>query len=515
MPQAEKSGGNYMIRVTYEVTQDVLLNQSAVRVTGVEIKPIAAINTMNVYLLGEILVDGQQGATLNLGNTYGCGATISNSDYAGGGVDSGWGGWGVGFRTQEVTVAHAQDGSASCILLPTIHLYYRQNRIDTTQAKIQVQLPRIPRTSALEVQEAELGQPMKLKLTRVAAEFVDTVAWRCGSASGVIAEKCAESVLSWTPPLELAAQAPDSDRAEITLTVSTFLGDTQSGSEDTRVYCPVPDSVVPTLEVTVEDRMGYADGFGGYIQGQSQVRVRTQAQSPYAGSIRRITVSCGRLTDTGADVSFALENAGQVPVSVSVEDSRGRMAMKSIPVQVLPYRSPQVSIREALRCDQEGTPQSDGTWLKVVFDAEVSALTGNGVQYRGSCALHDGTDSRQVLLEAYTDQFTVTGGSFLLPAGLDSGYDCRVIVQDHFCTVLSGTALVSVAFALMDFYSGTRAVGIGMRAVNPGMLSVGLDTDMSEHRLGNLAAPELDADAATKAYVDGCIRQLAQQLGLE
>ena len=28
-------------------------------------------------------------------------------------------------------------------------------------------------------------------------------------------------------------------------------------------------------------------------------------------------------------------------------------------------------------------------------------------------------------------------------------------------------------------------------------------------------APELDADAATKAYVDGCIRQLAQQLGLE
>ena len=90
-----------------------------------------------------------------------------------------------------------------------------------------------------------------------------------------------------------------------------------------------------------------------------------------------------------------------------------------------------------------------------------------------------------------------------------------MIVQDHFCTVLSGTALVSVAFALMDFYSGTRAVGIGMRAVNPGMLSVGLDTDMSEHRLGNLAAPELDADAATKAYVDGCIRQLAQQLGLE
>ena len=48
MPQAEKSGGNYMIRVTYEVTQDVLLNQSAVRVTGVEVKPLAAVHTVNV-----------------------------------------------------------------------------------------------------------------------------------------------------------------------------------------------------------------------------------------------------------------------------------------------------------------------------------------------------------------------------------------------------------------------------------------------------------------------------------
>ena len=42
-----------------------------------------------------------------------------------------------------------------------------------------------------------------------------------------------------------------------------------------------------------------------------------------------------------------------------------------------------------------------------------------------------------------------------------------------------------------------------MRAKNPGKVSIGLDVNMEEHRLGNLLDPEGSQDAATKAYVDG------------
>ena len=103
----------------------------------------------------------------------------------------------------------------------------------------------------------------------------------------------------------------------------------------------------------------------------------------------------------------------------------------------------------------------------------------------------------------------------ILPAGVDTGYDCRIQVQDSFCTTESGTELVSVAFALLDLCRAAKAVGIGMRARNAGMLSIGMDVDMGERRLGNLAPPEGGTDAATKAYVDECIRLLKEQLNKE
>lgn len=117
-------------------------------------------------------------------------------------------------------------------------------------------------------------------------------------------------------------------------------------------------------------------------------------------------------------------------------------------------------------------------------------------------------------LTDYAGHFTVTGGQVILPAGVDTGYDCQIQVQDSFCTGGSDTVLVSVAFALLDLCRATRAVGIGMRAKKPGAVSIGLNMDMDEHRLSNLASPESEADAATKAYVDECIRQLREQLNL-
>ena len=498
--------GSYTARVTCQVEQDVAANRSVVRVTKLELKANFEPSPIVVYFVGYVLVNGETSASVG----YDLSARLSQSYFTVGSEEPGGG----SFKAYNVEVAHGEDGNGEITIVPGINLYYRQSKLDAFSGEGTVQLPQIPRTSALTAAGVELGQEMVIGLTREAADFVDTVTWRCGGKSGVLAERTSEQELRWTVPVDLAEEAPEDTQVTVVLTVTTFLGETQAGSQDTELVCTIPEWMVPSLGVSIEDRKGFANPFMGYVQGQSQASVVTHAVGPFGASIREISVKCGKLTGTGEEVCFALEDSGGVDITVTVTDSRGRSASFSTSISVIAYQKPWVTIREAARCDGEGNDQPDGTWLKLVFDAGATRLPGSTVQYQGSCTVHGGGETRQVVLSDYTNQFTVTGGRMLLPAGVDTGYDCRITVQDSFCTVESSVALVSVAFALMDFCRGTKAVGIGMRAINPGALSIGMDTDMAEHRIGNLAIPENDTDAATKGYVDERIRQLMEQLGI-
>lgn len=510
--------GSYTSRVSYRVERDVEANQSVILVTKLELKANYDFQGTNMYIMGSILVNGVETVNITMGNTYGCCAYVTSYDFAGGGVDGGagpGGDWYVGFKSKEITVNHGDDGNAQITIRPGITLYFYGAVRDSFSGTATVALPQIPRTSALAVSPVELGRELVMELTRASADFEDTITWRCGTASGTLAQRTKAQALRWTLPLDLAAQAQADTAVKLVLTVSTFLGEVQAGSQDTELLCPIPGSVVPSLTVAVEDRMGYASQYGGFIQGQSQARVSTQAAGAYGSTIRGISVKCGKLTGAGAEVAFALEDSGSVGITVTVTDSRGRTASQVKAITVLPYQKPWAIIREAARCDEAGNIQPDGAWMKLVFDAGVTALAGNTAQYRSVCTVHRGTDTRQAALEDYEGQLTVTGGQVILPAGVDTGYDCRIQVQDSFCTTESGTELVSVAFALLDLCRAAKAVGIGMRARNAGMLSIGMDVDMGERRLGNLAPPEGGTDAATKAYVDECIRLLKEQLNKE
>ena len=495
MASYEIIGSQFAARVNFELTQDVALNRSVVTVTSVEMRALSeSWGGASCRVVGFININGSTAVKMEYTSTASTGIMMLKTYNTVSGAVSKY----------SVTVDHQADGSGPISVYTNLGVYVNSSggevgRINQTE---ELELPRIPRVSTLTAAGVELGQEMTITITRAAEGFTDTVSWSCGSESGTIATKTALTQLKWVPPVSLAAQAPEATQAAVVLTVTSFLEGTQVGSKDTAVPCAIPESVVPTLAVTVEDRMGYLSKFGGYVQNQSQARVVTQAAGAYGSTIKSITAKCGSLSASGADVSFALGQSGSVPITVTVTDSRGRSASFDTSITVLPYRLPQVTIREAYRCDETGQQQPDGQWLKVVFDGSVTALAGNSATYRGICTVHNGDTTRTVLLADYTGQQTVTAGSFLLTAGVDTAYDCRVSVQDDFNTVTSVDMLVSVAFALMDFCRDTKAVGIGMRAKNAGKLSIGLDTDMDEHSIGNLADPQEDQDAATKAYVD-------------
>ncbi len=511
MGVCEIVGGSFAAQVFFNTEQDIPGNRTKVHVTRLEMRAVGEMIPSACWITGSIRVGGVQAVSLVLNNTQSCSIMMSQN-FSGGGEQN-WGGW----RGTDVWIGHNGDGSMEQLPIAVALTVYLTTgtRLDPgLNGANYVALERIPRVSEIQAGAVELGSPMRVTLTRAASGFADTLSWRCGTASGVIAQGTAESVFTWTPELALAAQAPSAGAVDVELRVTTFSGSLVIGEKAVTVRCPIPASLVPTVAVTVSDKLGYAQRYGGYIQNRSQARVQTQAQGSLGAWVNSVSIRCGKLTGQGEDMSFGLENSGEITVTVTVTDSRGRQAAATQFITVLPYEAPRAVIQQAFRCDAQGTAQADGLYCKIVFDGSVTPVEGSTAEYRLIRKVHGGGESSETLLADYTGQFTVAGGSVVLPAGPDTGYDCCIRVTDSFGAAQSLTVLVSVAFALLDMNRQAKAVGIGMRAKNAGKLSIGLDTDMNEHGIGNLADPVANQDAATKAYVDRCIQTLAQRLGL-
>lgn len=493
MPSIEFHTSNYDSRVTYDVSQSVDGNYSDITVTFLEIKNNNGYR-YNVNAVGSITVNGRTAAKLTLSSTEGCPFNLSGT-YTGGGSNF------TGWRGYTVRVPHGGDGTAAFQIVVTVDLYDRstgksQGRASGSSWEL---LPAIPRVSQVTASGAKLGSRMDIAITRASPDFTDTVSWSCGKQSGAIAERTGETSLSWTPPVSLAAEAPAQGTVAIILTVTTYSGSTEIGSRSITVSCQIPDCVVPTVSIRLSDRLGYPATYGGYIQNQSQLRVQTDAQGAFGSTISRISVSCGGISGTGADLTLQLPNAGTATVNVVVTDSRGRTAAASASISVIAYENPSAAITELSRCDEAGQPQNDGNYAKLVFTHTVTGLNGRNVPTFRLL--------RRLRGEEAWSRLEITGDTVISQADADSSYEYRVEVTDAFTVGQSQTATLGVAFALMDFDRENRAAGILQRANMPGMLCIGGDTKHYGNRITDVGKPAALTDAATldSAYPVGTV----------
>lgn len=381
---------------------------------------------------------------------------------------------GIYLFSKTLNIAHNDDGTKTLTVKAKIsHSQFTASYHTYTHA-----LTTIPRKSTLSVANGTLGTKQTLTVTRKADTMLHTITYSCGSASGTICSASESTSISFTPPLSLASQNTTGTTVSIKYTITTYSGYdlTNLGSNSYTVTCSIPASVKPGCSIAVSDPTGYASTYGGYIKGLSKIKVVVTGTASYGSVIASYKTTANGGTYTASSFTTGVvSSTGTLTISASVTDKRGRSGTASKTITALAYTKPTISKLTVGRCDEDGTANQQGAYVKVTFNSSVTSLSSKNkatytIQYKKTSASAYGS---AITLSSYANNYAVSNGSYIFAAESDASYDVKVTVADNFYSG-NRTTSVSTAFTLLHFSAGGTGLAIGKIVEEENLLDIGL-----------------------------------------
>jgi hypothetical protein len=378
-------------------------------------------------------------------------------------------GGGVTTKIGSVTgypITHNADGSKSIVITVT---YPIQATISGTYyskitASATVYLDNIPRVSDFTISEGTLGVGQNITVTRQSTAFTHGLTYSCGSVKTqlICAWNTTASSVPFTPPTDLAWQAPNGTRVWVDVHLQTYYNGNPIGGVVTKgVWMNIPESAAfcPQCSVAVSDPTGYADKFGAYIQGQSKMTIKVTPYTAYGSNIVAYSVTADGTTFNRSEVTTpVIRSTGTVGINVSVKDTRSRYGYASDTIEVLPYTPPVINQLKVHRCDEDGTENDRGLFAKVTYGYTVDTIGGKNdmsafIQYKKT------TDTQ------YTDvslpkAFVVDENTFIFPADDAHAYDVQISIADSLIATSDRTT-VSTGFSLIHYATSGRGITFG------------------------------------------------------
>lgn len=371
-----------------------------------------------------------------------------------------------------LTVSHKADGTGSIKVRTWMDTEISAGVITQTKT---LTLDTIPRASAVSAPSTgTLGTALKITIDRKSASFTDKLYYKIGSNSAVqITEYDGTAgTYSWTPPVSLAINAPNSTKLAVTLIANTYNGTAYVGRSECTVTLAIPSSVAPTLSVSVTDPTGNKSKYTGYfLQLRSKIKVAITGTGAQGSTIKSNSIKVGWSAGSGTlyTASAATGTTGFLPyygtvyITCAVTDSRGRTATKSLSYTVSKYSVPTILSISATRCTQNGTANRTGEYGKVTFTAAITALSNKNtaaykVQYR-EYGTEAWTSVTPTIPEA--DKYAPKNITTIFPADTNKRYTVRVVATDAFSTSNSSMRDISASFVLQHLAKSKSSVGIG------------------------------------------------------
>lgn len=285
---------------------------------------------------------------------------------------------------QEVTVAHDGDGART--------IYYRGEFKNKSNNKVipinnaSLTLTTISRASYGADVTAEIAKPVTINITKREAWMRHSIWVRVGDWDQKIAGDNIDTSYTWTPPIDIANQFPNSTSGTGTITYISYADGIERGRDIRKITVSVPTSL-------------FKPGFTGFNLSDTNPVTQNLIPSPthFVSTLSRIKVSFdGARGAAGASITgyyaeivsgntSAQTNGGiltvpttmtdkQMTVRAKVQDSRGLWSdWREQPITALAYFNP------TLRFEAKRTGEKLDTITLKRF-LKVAALSVNGTQ---------------------------------------------------------------------------------------------------------------------------------------
>lgn len=476
-----KSGGVYVyLYMDWQEHYDSLNNTSYLAITGA--RGCHTIRNGTWGSSGAISIDGKQVYRWNHGDWYfggNAGTTNPLVSYNG----SVWPG-------NCGAIPHHADGTKTVTLTVTVTDFSGGSPTWTGDANckagVTIPLTAIPRGSDIQCDGGTIGSLVNIRISRHSPQFTHNLSYVFGTAEGVIAEKTAELSIPWTPPLDLCRQIPNAASGIGTLTCSTYNGDSFVESKTCPLNLTVPDTVGLRLldgwVTAAPDNAGTAAAaIPVYVQGYSKAQVtfdssKVDLSGAYGAELAEVKLTAEGLSVTQSPYqSGVLHGAGEVLLTVTATDTRGRSVSRELPIFVEAYAKPTMSQIQVFRCFDDGAEHEEGTSVSAQATAHISPLAGhNTVTLTASYGSVGGSLTGDTVLSS--------GVAAVLWPGLVSAqqtYWFRLALRDALGNEAVYTTPIPTAQVFFHGRDGGKGAAFGKYAERDGLLEVDWDVQVN------------------------------------
>ena len=409
------------------------------------------------------------------------------------------------------TLTHNADGKQSFSAWAEAAIY--TYAISSTRYDYYVELPQIPRASNVFILYGNtIGSQIDIGISRAVSSFTHTLTWRFGGRTGTIAESSSSASITWTPPLDLSSQIPNSESGAGTLTCITYNGNTEIGRKSISFTLKVPSYIGPSIN-KFEPSIVPVDikNCGLYVKNHTAVKWDVTAYGSYGSTIQKCTISGQNLSYTFTNTSTSytrtsetLTISGEKVYTVTVTDSRGRTASKTGRITIWDYNSPVITSANSFRSNADGTLNVSGEYVTHKLTASFYTLQGNNtikIEVFNKESSNPTYSKNSVIIKNDSDYKTVNY-SYTYPDSsfkADTKYDFKIVISDSIGQSSTVYTHVGTKNVPINIASDNSSIAIGSfaqkQADNKGLFRC-------EWAASFASSPQVDSDRNLKRNID-------------
>lgn len=401
--------------------------------------------------------------------------------------------------TKTVDVTHDDDGSKTLKCSATLDTRVSSDTVKTSATQVLTTIARASQPSCITYPDhtqnvGNFGATISIHMNRKSSEFTHTVRYEFGTLSGTCidadtgaAATAVGTGFRWKIPESFMELLTDKTYGSGTIYADTYKGTTKVGTKYCGFTATISDSVKPTCTLALDDTTGVDDIYGSPVKGLSKIKVTVTGNPVYKSPIKSYSISVNGVTyNTSVATTDVLQSSGSVPVTVSVKDARGRTGANSYTMSVLNYAAPAVTKLAAIRCNQDGTANRRGSYIKVTFSATVSSMSSkNTASYKLKYKKTSDAIYASVTFTALANNYAPTDQSYIFAAAVSNSYDVVLEATDRHSTTPKSTkaSTASAIFSWRGFKSSSGkqdGAGIGKVPEKPNTLQVGWVSEFEE-----------------------------------